>query len=275
MHEHHGADKLTQAEQHHKYHHHHENEDVDVDVNGDDKTKHEHHHNHGEHVTTSGRSQKDSKWSGRGGCDKKCVFTVEEDTRQNVKHLMESLIQMLKSGGLKMQSVNGTTNLVIAIATRGGHVHISGPMGNVTANADGKSIVKVVKWDMENNTLTTTTVVPSKNVEETMTEQKWDTTRSITSDSQDVSNSVSSEELWRMTSSTVIPVLTTTVTSETIVNVDTAIINVDTVSDVVVVTPTTSTVTTTITEDESVTSVHVTEESTTTNVIMLNSVNKK
>jgi hypothetical protein len=92
-----------------------------------------------------------------------------------------------------MTSVNGTTNLVIAIATRGDHVHISGPMGNVTANADGKSIIKVVKWDMENNTLTTTTVVPSK--VEKMTDHKWETTRSISSDSQDVSNSVSSEEL--------------------------------------------------------------------------------
>jgi hypothetical protein len=144
-------------------------------------------------------------------------------------------------------------------------------MGNVTANADGKSMIKVVKWDMENNTLTTTTVVPSK--VEKMTDQKWETTRSISSDSQDVSNSVSSEELWRMTSSTVIP---STVTSETIVNVDTAIINVDTVSDVVIVTPTTTSPITTTTTTTSITEVEsVTEESTTTNVIMLNSVNKK
>jgi hypothetical protein len=82
MHEHHGADQLTPAEQHRKYHHHHENKD---DVDGYDKEKHEHHHKHRtEHVVTaatSGRSQKDSKW--RGGCDKKCVFAVEEDTRQN------------------------------------------------------------------------------------------------------------------------------------------------------------------------------------------------
>jgi hypothetical protein len=228
---------LSQADQHRKYHHHHESEDKNE--NEDDKSKHEHHHTHkahGEHdVLKRGHKKDKMKHSCKKDQDEEMTATKE-----SVQKLMDMFIEMFKSG-FKMTSINGTTNLVIVVATRGGSVHVSGQTGNVTYE-DGNSLIKVEKLNEESIVETTRDV------------------RSTTSDSRDVSNSMSSEE---MTTTTTNPVtnhqLETTLITEPIVNPLVSVGGVTTVG----------------VEVENVTEVFVgeNEDETTTSMTILNSLN--
>ena len=241
-HDHHADDllaaNLTEAEKHAKFHHHHETEDISSESDQDEESEsklHEHHHHHlGEHkhkhqATTFQHRQADSK-------EVKCTCKKGEDKKGCAKHdaehslfsasVMDNILNLIKNG-VKISNVNGTTNLIFAIAAHGGSVVINGQTGNISSVGD--TIVKVIDLSEKKVTSLKSLITPSVSDEKLKTKQPVEavedtTTLAETTESAEsttieaiagvsVESDQSSEE--KLTS-TAAPVVTITTASETI-----------------------------------------------------------